>query len=221
MACKIAEDSITIQPVLWARASVTVPSRTNSADSFSQENREAALDQARKEEFERSRQVELAQVRKLAFDEGTKKAREEAAAEIKSVDDRLASTLRDLVVLKRRMRGEAESDVVKLSLAIARRILHRELTVDPESIQGVVHAALQKLENREIASVRVCPSAVETVRSALERAGVTTGISVIADPKMHNGDLVFETTLGELDASIETQLKEIARGFSDRLGLSC
>jgi flagellar assembly protein FliH len=221
MACKIADDSIGIQPVLWASASVPAPSRTNSADPVPQEGRAAISEQAKYEELDRLRQVELTQARKLAFEEGAKKARDEAAAEIKNIDERLARTLRDLVVMKRRMRNEAESDVVQLSLAIAKRILHRELTVDPESIQGVVHAALQKLQNREIACVRVCPSALETVRSALERAGVTTGISVIADPKMHNGDLVFETTLGELDASVEAQLKEIARGFSDRLGLSC
>jgi flagellar assembly protein FliH len=220
MACKIADDSIVIRPVLWAPASVPVSSQANSADSLSPERQDAIPEQGIKEELERLK-IELTQVRKLAFDEGAKKAREGAATEMKAVDDRLARTLRDLVVLKRRMRSEAESDVVQLSLAIAKRILHRELTVDPESIQGVVHAALRKLQNREIASVRVCPSAVETVRSVMERAGVTTGISVIPDPKMQNGDLVFETTLGELDASIETQLKEIRRGFSDRLGLSC
>lgn len=221
MACKIADNSIEIRPVLWVAAPVASSSRVSHKDSVVPERRETVPDQVKKEEIERLRQAELAQVRRSAFDEGTKKAREDAANEIKNVDDRLARTLRELVVLKRRMRSEAESDVVRLSLAIAKRILHRELTVDQESIQGVVHAALQKLQNREIASVRVCPSALDAVRSALERAGVTSGISVIADPKMQNGDLVFETTLGELDASIETQLKEIARGFSDRLGLSC
>jgi flagellar assembly protein FliH len=221
MACKIADDSIEIQPVLWAPAPLGGPSRVDREDLVVHERRDIIPDQVKKEELERLRQAELAQIRKAAFDEGAKKAREDGVTEIKNVDDRLARTLRDLVVLKRRMRSEAESDVVRLSLAIAKRILHRELTVDPESIHGVVHAALQKLQNREVASVRVCPSALDTVRSALERAGITSGISVIADPKMQNGDLVFETTLGELDASIETQLKEIARGFSDRLGLSC
>ncbi len=220
MACKIADNSIAIRPVLWAPAAAVSP-QTIAADALLHERHDAIPQQAGKEELERLKQIELAQARKLAFDEGAKKAREEAADEMKAVDDRLARTLRDLVVSKRRMRSEAEADVVQLSLAIAKRILHRELTTDPESIQGVVHAALRKLQNREVASVRVCPSAVETIRLVLERAGINPAVSVISDPKMQNGDLVFETTLGELDASIETQLKEIQRGFSDRLGLSC
>jgi flagellar biosynthesis/type III secretory pathway protein FliH len=44
-------------------------------------------------------------------------------------------------------------------------------------------------------------------------------VTVVADPKMRAGDVIFETSLGELDCSIETQLQEIERGFADRLGL--
>jgi flagellar biosynthesis/type III secretory pathway protein FliH len=34
---------------------------------------------------------------------------------------------------------------------------------------------------------------------------------------MQCGDVIFETTHGNLDASIESQLREIERGFADRL----
>ena len=43
------------------------------------------------------------------------------------------------------MRRDAEKDLVKLSIAIARRVLHRELTLDPESIDGLIKVALDKL----------------------------------------------------------------------------
>ena len=54
-----------------------------------------------------------------------------------------------------RFRHEAEEDVVELALAIARRILHRELTVAPEALLGLVKAALEKIEAREVHRVRV------------------------------------------------------------------
>ncbi len=108
--------------------------------------------------------------------------------------------------------------MVRLSLAVARRILHRELTLDPESIQGVVHAALRNLEHREVLRVRVCPEAAKMVRSILEQAGAGPAIEVTPDNKMGVGDIVFETSVGQLDASIETQLQEVQRGFADRLG---
>ena len=47
----------------------------------------------------------------------------------------------------------------KLALAIARRVLRRELAVDPEALHGLVLAALEKLQGQEICRVRVHPVA--------------------------------------------------------------
>jgi flagellar assembly protein FliH len=217
MACKIADDSSAIQRITWASGSVA-PARQNSV--IRRAPSETESQPAIPQEWENLRQAELAQCRRTSFEEGRKKGKEEAAAEIQASADRLANTLRDLAHLKRRIRGEAESEVVKLSLAVARRILHRELSVDPESMQGIVHAALQTLQNRDISRIRVSPSTVEITRTALEKAGARASIALTPDPSMRPSDLVFETSWGELDASVETQLLEIERGFSDRLGLS-
>ena len=48
--------------------------------------------------------------------------------------------------------------MVQLSLAIARRMLRRELAVDPDALHGLVLAALEKLQAQEICRVRVHPS---------------------------------------------------------------
>ena len=153
------------------------------------ERSQEVIQQQQSAEVERARQAELAQCRQNAFQGGVKQGREDALDEIQKANDRLAHTLRDLIALKRRLRNEAETDVVKLSLAIAKRILHRELNADPDSIQGVVYAALQKLQNREITHVRICPSALDSVRAALEKAGVVPAVSIVPDPKLRNGDI--------------------------------
>lgn len=219
MSCKLAEDPASVQAVAWRSGSPARFSGRTPAQAPPAPRNELSIDKEQLAQLESARQAELVQCRHAALEEGSKRSRDAAAMEIKSANDRLAHTLRDLAALKRRIRSEAESDVVKLSMAIAKRILHRELNADPESIQGVVHAGLHKLQNREISRVRIPPSALEPVRSALERAGMIPAVTVIADPKLHNGDIVFETALGELDASIETQLQEIERGFADRLGI--
>ena len=169
-------------------------------------------------EIEELRHEEIVQARRSGFDEGVRKAKDEASAEIRASGERLARNLKELAALKQRIRNEAEGEVVRLSLAIARRILHRELTVDAESIEGVVHAALRTLEHRDVLRVRVAPDAIGVMRSVLERAAGGHGIEVTSDHRMGVGDIVFETAMGELDASIDTQLQEIQRGFADRLG---
>jgi flagellar assembly protein FliH len=131
----------------------------------------------------------------------------------------VGQTLASLAQTKRKLRQEGEVELLKLSLAIARRILHREISIDAEALHGLVHAAMQKLQNREISRVRVNPAGADAVRTALERIGAAPAIEISPDPSLKSGDIIFETQFGELDASIDSQLAEIQRGFADRLSL--
>ena len=221
MSCKIAENSASIQALAWPSAGSAPSPVRGPGSSANTQNRQEDRSADQLAELERSRQAELAKCRQTAFEEGLQKGREQLAVEMEGVNERLGHTLKDLLVAKRRMRNEAESDVVKLSLAVARRILHRELQTDPDSIQGVVYAGLQKLQNREISQIRIAPQALDSVRAALDKAGLLPSVSISPDARMRIGDVIFETAFGELDASIETQLHEIERGFVDRLGIAC
>jgi flagellar assembly protein FliH len=218
MLCKIADATQLAEPVAWRSTGPAGPaSSTRSArlaDIPAKPGQGAAA-----ENDEGARFAEMAQARQMGLQEGLRQAREMAGAELQAASDRLARTLGDLAQVKRKIRNDAEHEVVRLALAVARRILYRELATDPESIQGIVHAALQKLQNREIARARVYPAAAAAVRAALERAGANPAIEIVADASLEVGAILFETSLGELDASVETQLQEIQRGFADRLAL--
>ena len=120
--------------------------------------------------------------------------------------------------LRARIRKETEGDIVSLTVAIARRVLRRELSVDPEAIHGVVKAALEKVQSKEICVIRTHPEHVPGVRNYFEKAGLSAGIEIVADASLQPGGLVVETKRGNVDASVETQLKEIERGFTDKLG---
>jgi flagellar assembly protein FliH len=152
------------------------------------------------------------------FNEGKGVGREQAAAELKPVLDRLAQTLAELSSLRSRIRKDAEGDLLKLSISVARRVLHRELTLDPESIEGLIRIALEKLQSRDLCRVRVHPDQEPAIRASMERFSNSHKVELIPDPSMQCGDVLFETAHGNIDASIEAQLREIERGFADRLG---
>jgi flagellar assembly protein FliH len=152
------------------------------------------------------------------FSEGKGVGREQAAAELQPVLDRLTRTLAELSSLRSRIRKDAEGDLLKLSISVARRVLHRELTLDPESIEGLIRIALEKLQSRELCRVRVHPDQEPAIRASLERFSNSHKVELIPDPSMQCGDVLFETAHGNIDASIEAQLREIERGFADRLG---
>ena len=129
---------------------------------------------------------------------------------------KLARTIEELTGARvSGIRREAEQDVVALALAVARRILHRELTVAPEALLGLVKAALEKMEAREVHRVRVSPSDAATVRQFFEQMGLPQRVEVVADASLAPGGVLIDSSRGVLDASVDTQLAEIERGFAD------
>lgn len=169
-----------------------------------------ALSDAERERIER-------EAYQRGFTEGKKLAQEQAAAESQPVLERLTRCISELSSLRPRMRREAEKDLVKLAIAIARRVLHRELTLDPESIEGLIKVALDRLESRELCTVRTHPDQEASIRALLDRFSNTHKIEIIADKSLRLGDVLLETPHGSIDASVDAQLSEIERGFADRL----
>ncbi len=161
-----------------------------------------------------SRAAEEARI--TALREGEVLGFERASTAARPVLDRMTAAVADISRLRAGIRAEAERDLVALSLAIARRILRREVSVDPDAVHGLVRAALEKLQARDVTRIRVCPDHEDAVRRSLVAAHAGA-VDLTADPALAPGDIVIETTRGNLDASIDTQLSEIERGFADRL----
>jgi flagellar assembly protein FliH len=111
----------------------------------------------------------------------------------------------------------AEGDTVRLAIEIARRVLHRELSIDGSALEALIKAALEKLQSQEAYRVRVHPDQEKVVRACLDRTGRGQAIAVVGDPMQPQGGAVFEISRGSLDASVETQLAEIERGLIDQL----
>lgn len=158
-------------------------------------------------------QAQLDEAYRRGFHEGEAAGR----AAVEAAVQNLAHAVESLAAARPRARREAEEDLLRLAVAIARRILHRELSVDPEAVAGLIRAALDKMQSQEIHRVRVHPDLEQPVRQALERMAAGRNVQVAADRARQLGDVIFETERGSLDASVETQLQEIGRGLADRL----
>ncbi len=157
----------------------------------------------------------------IAFESGVQEgeaaARQKLEGEVRRAVEQLAVSAAELAASRKEALCRAEADVVQLSLEIARRILHREVSVDPAALSALVRAALEKLASQQICCVRVHPDQEQLVRATLAQLGRGSEIEIVADVAQSRGGALFETGSGSLDASIETQLREIERGFADRL----
>jgi len=164
-------------------------------------------------------QVEMAAAaaRQEGAREGERRGREQAVAELEPLMARLLRTIDDLSQTRDTFRREAEEDIVRLALGIARRVVHREVTVDGTVLVGVIRAALDKIGARELHRVLVAPADQAAITAGLESLRLARRIDVVADANLERGAVLFETVKGSLDASLETQLDEIERGLIDAL----
>jgi flagellar assembly protein FliH len=147
--------------------------------------------------------------------DGVAAAHQEAEAQVRAIVERLAHSIDEITGMRQRLRHEAEEDMIALSIAIARRVLHREITIDPGALLGLAKAALEKVDIRELHRVRVHAGSAAMLQDALEKIGLPRRVEVVADPALERGAVILETGRGMLDASVETQLVEIERGFAD------
>jgi flagellar assembly protein FliH len=211
MSCKVfdADASQGTAPVPWKQiqaAGAKAPPQQPQAES------PARIEQLRKEWDQKVREARAAGLR-----EGEAAGRKSAAAEYQALVEKFAQTAGEIGQLRARLRREAEADTLKLALAIARRVLRRELAVDPDALDALLLGALEKLRGQEITRVRVHPSHADLVTACLRKGFSGTTVEVIPDGGRPPGTAIFETTRGNLDASVESQLQEIERGLADRL----
>jgi flagellar assembly protein FliH len=150
--------------------------------------------------------------------EGETAAREALAANVNSEIERLKQLAKQVLGSAPALRKQAEADLVRLAIAIARRILHRELAVDSEALLGLTKAALSKIDQREIHKIRTHPDNVGLLQRVLEQGRSHGCIEISGDARLDRGALIIDTARGQLDASVETHLEEIERGFTDLVG---
>ncbi len=109
-----------------------------------------------------------------------------------------------------------EAEVVKLALAIAARVLHREAKLDRMLLQAVVKVALEKVKEESGTVLRVPKEDVATWREMMRAEEVGT-VEVSGDSRMERGECVLETRVGRVELGLSAQLEEIEKGFFDLL----
>ncbi len=107
-----------------------------------------------------------------------------------------------------------EAEVVKLALAIAARVLHREAKLDPLLLTGVVRVALEKVAEDSVTVLRVPVGSIEIWRE-LFAASPDSSLQIVGDERLAVGECVLETNVGRVELGVSAQLEEIERGFFD------
>jgi len=155
---------------------------------------------------------EAQQLRAHAYQEGLAQGRAAAAAELFA----LARTRSAMI-------ENTERDTARAALLVAAELLGQSLQREPEQILQVLGPHLARVRRAQHITVHVHPDDAQWLaqhlpafRAWCETQELTGSVSVHADAGIQRGGCVVESSLGEIDARVETrlQLMAAALGFS-------
>ncbi len=198
-------------------ASIIAAAKSQSASILAAARKEAvdlrkrAADEGRAEGIEAGRieGVELGRAdgREAAFAETSKDFQEAAAS--------LVAACVDLASRKDSLFLQAETDLLKLSLLAARKVVAREIDADKHITADNLKRCLSLLSERRNLVARVAPSVLDAVTERLPeiaaKVGDLSSVTVVADESIAPGGCLVTGPAGLIDATIESQFDEIER----------
>jgi flagellar assembly protein FliH len=130
---------------------------------------------------------------------------------------RVAQTLEELGGLRRTLMQQSERQMVQLALTLARRVVQREISLDPELIAAMAHVAIKKLGISNPSTIRLHPDDYTVVARDGDRWS-GSNVTVVPDPSIARGGCMVESDFGNIDGSLDRQFDEMARALLGSAG---
>jgi flagellar assembly protein FliH len=112
------------------------------------------------------------------------------------------------------LESEALADVVKLAIAIARRVTKRQGLIDPGVLAENLREAVKQLIRRDDVRIAIHPDQRATLGDMLARLRMEwpqmERVEVVEDASISPGGCRVSGGQGQIDAALETQLDRIA-----------
>lgn len=151
------------------------------------------------------------------YKEGYERGYREGRQEAQSVIEEAAEIREFLDIRKEQLYKEAEEQVMQLVLDIARKVIGDELKQNDEIILSLINQGLQKCAFKKKLVLKVSADDYDFVSGNKERiCMLVEGISdidIVSDLSLSPGSCIIETPSGEINSSIDVQLKEIENMF--------
>jgi len=147
------------------------------------------------------------------YEQGERAGAEAAAQRGEAILRRLAQTIEELTTLRAEMIHQTERQMVQLALAIARRVVHREVSIDHDLLIAMARVALDRLGESAQVTVRLSPQDFEATAAVRSAQWTGTHVTVVADARVGRGGCRVESEFGAMDAGVDGQIHEIARAL--------
>lgn len=171
--------------------------------------------------------AEAARIKARAADEGKQAAltaveaslRKRIDQQTQSVMKALGQAVHDIEQSRQAWQRHWEEHAVRVAMAIARRVIRREVAHAPEIALDLVRETLALAAGHQPIVVRMNPDDHATLgplaAQIIQQLRLVGQAEIVADPAIASGGCIVETNYGAIDGQVATQLARIAEEILD------
>lgn len=119
----------------------------------------------------------------------------------------------ELSEAKKKIIESSEEQILQLSIAVAEKVIHQEVTTNREVILGVLKQAIKNIVDRENMKIHIHPDdfhyIMEINPDFIKSFDGVKNVVLEEDRSIGRGGALVETQFGEVDARLEQQYHEI------------
>ncbi len=170
-------------------------------------------------------QDRLARLEREAYEKGFEQGQKDGLSlgekRVQETLGQMEKLLHAMTGLKKQVYDEAEAELLRLSLEIARQIIRREVTTDPSVVTRAIRAAFEYLGDQNQVKVSVNPEDMKEVQRMLPDLAQLQRLErfeLVEDRTVARGGCTLETGFGRINGTIEEQLAMLGEALERCLG---
>ena len=176
---------------------------------------EEDLEKIKKDAHEKAYREGQEQGHSKGYEEGFKEGQDKGYSEGKDKSEILIKQANDIkretLSEKETALNSIEKDVIELVRQITEKVLNKKIEEDDETIINLVLKGLESLNSKDDIRIRVSKEDFEKVDLAkediLSKVNLIETLKVDIDSNLERGDCIIESSKGNVDVSVKTQIK--------------
>lgn len=145
------------------------------------------------------------------FAKGYAEGKQAAAEELEHDREHMQMLLNFLSRPVENLEQQVESELLELSIAIAKQILKREVTLEPMHLMGLIRTAVARLPAAESeVTVQLNPEDAKIIRKALQKPENPQRWKIIEDPGLNQGSCNVNSDSSFVDGSVDAMVTQIS-----------
>ncbi|MGM0507747.1 MAG: FliH/SctL family protein [Fusobacteriota bacterium] len=145
------------------------------------------------------------------YQEGIKKGEEEVIEKGQQLFIRAQSIIDEALNIKKKVLEDNSKDILELALKIAKKIIKKEVEKDRDIVQRNLDEAIKKIPISKKITIILNWEDLEYIKEIkddlISKIQGVDEIDITEDPSLNKGGCILETSIGTIDASINSQME--------------